>query len=376
MGRSILATFVALTVLAEAADARQQNPGGLLSEGRYLEAWANAIPQNIPEEYRASFRSQIEASYYAFTGRHLRAYEAFYEQALARLPEDHTMAQYDFSAYALEEAVSAIREAAREYQVVMINEYHHDARHRAFIARVVQVLAEDGFTHFAAETFTGNDELAEMQAVGYPILRAGHYSKEPVFADLLRQVMRDELELVAYEHTEPLACGSSCSQQEAIRSRERGQARNLAAALAEDPDGRFIVHVGIGHINETGDTDGDGVVEGWMAAELTALTGIDPLTVDQVSGSGYHDPRINSRQTRLSEQHDYSVPVVLQDESGQFNDDTRMGDVDMVVYHPSLEIGEHGRPFWLEMNGYRRAVRIEADVIPDQRPLLLQAFNA
>src|SRR5262245_31165055 len=52
------------------------------------------------------------------------------------------------------DALEAIVSEAKSHRVVIVNEAHHVPQHRAFIQRVVLALAKEGFTYYAAETFS------------------------------------------------------------------------------------------------------------------------------------------------------------------------------------------------------------------------------
>jgi hypothetical protein len=85
------------------------------------------------------------------------------------------------------DAVNAIVEQARNHQVVIVNEAHHVPRHRAFIAELARRLRDEGFSYYAAEGF--GPATAELAERGYPDLTTGFYIREPVFGELVREVL-------------------------------------------------------------------------------------------------------------------------------------------------------------------------------------------
>lgn len=379
MGRFAVMSAVAMLALAQSAIAQdaERRYTHALREGRYLEALdIAAVPDGIPPQAAESYMRQLNGWLYSMTGRHFLAYgldDGAPVTAAGATEEIGIPSGYlDLEAV---DAVAAIRQEAQDRRVVIINEAHHDARHRAFTKQLVDGLAADGFTHFAAEAFHATqDDLDLAFENGYPVRELGFYVVEPVFADLVRTTFALGLAPVRYEQTPDQACEGECSSAERIRARERAQARNLADALAESPDGRFIVHAGYSHVDERGDENEDGVLDGWMAAELKALTGIDPLTIDQETGSGYGRPRIPPVHARMMQEYDVSAPTVFRRPDGSWFADPEARTVDMLVVHPPLRRLEDGRPAWLAMDGYRKPVGMTDFALPETRPLLVQAF--
>lgn len=166
-----------------------------------------------------------------------------------------------------EEAADAIVRLARDRRIVIINEAHHVPQTRALIAELLPRLRAVGFTDYSAEALT-EEAPRGISARGYPLRSDGIYTREPVFAQLLRSAAGLGFRIHAHEYV-----GSESEQQ----VRETGQAENLARLLRKNPNGRLLVHVGYSHVKE-------GPLPTYipMAAELKRLAGIDPLTVDQV----------------------------------------------------------------------------------------------
>jgi hypothetical protein len=255
----------------------------------------------------------------------------------------------DLSSARPEPAIEAIVRAARDKRIVIINEAHHAPRHRAFTHRLMLALREAGFTHFAAETFT--PRMPALLEGGAPMVRTGPYIRDPVFADLVRQAAARGYGLVWYEMAFDQFGTADPTSLEAINFRELAQARNLKAALDADPAMRVLVHVGFGHVNEAGGG-------AWVAfaARLKALTGEDPLTIDQIEGTRQHDPAHDTPlyTAFVARFGEPAAPVAIG------NDPARpLGNfaVDLSVIHPAQrEIG--GRLDWLAMDGYRKPHRL------------------
>ena len=248
-----------------------------------------------------------------------------------------------------EPAIAAIVRAAEGKRIVIINEAHHAPRHRAFTHRLMLALREAGFTHFAAETFT--PRMPSLLEDGAPMVRTGPYIRDPVFADLVRQAAKAGYGLVSYEMAFDQSLPGDPASRDAINHRELAQALNLKAALDADPAMRVLVHVGFGHGNEAGS-------EAWLpfGARLEALTGENPLTIDQIEGTRQHDrahdaPLYTAFVTQFGEP---AEPMAIGNDPARPLGNFR---VDLSVIHPvQREVG--GRPDWLAMGGYRKPHRV------------------
>jgi hypothetical protein len=136
----------------------------------------------------------------------------------------------------------------------------------------------------AAETFWNTGDQAPMVRLakdGYPIHSSGHYTQEPVFGDFVRQSLAMGYRPVAYEQME--SGNGSTSRADSIARREDAQSSHLAQVLAADPKAKMLVYVGHSHVAEQPIDDRSNAKQSWMATLLKAKTGIDPLTIDQVT---------------------------------------------------------------------------------------------
>src|SRR5690606_17052867 len=114
-----------------------------------------------------------------------------------------------------------------DYRVVMVNEAHHKPQTRLLTLALLPELRARGFKYFAAETF-GEEPLEK----GYPTKDSGYYTRDPVFAEIVREAVRLGYALVPYE-----AFGVLDGSQQA---RETRQAERLAEILARDPDAKIL----------------------------------------------------------------------------------------------------------------------------------------
>ena len=263
-----------------------------------------------------------------------------------------------------EPALEAIVREARGRRIVIINEAHHAPRHRAFTHQLMIALRKEGFTHFAAETFCATCSV--LLANGVPTAFTGPYIVDPVFADLARQAAAVGYGLVAYEMRPDQILPAGTSPQDAAANREQAQAANLKAALDANPTMRVLVHVGFGHLNEASGS------MPMFAARLKALTGEDPLTIDQIEGTPQATPEFDSHLYKafVGMFGKPSMPMVIDNDPVE-----RLGNysVDLSVMHPAQQDLD-GRPDWLAMNGYRKPHLVKLE--PLEQRSLVRAFVA
>lgn len=184
-----------------------------------------------------------------------------------------------------------LKRAATE-QLIIINEAHHQPRHRTFVTFLLKGLYEQGYRYLGIETLGYLDST--YNECKYPVLLTGFYSKEPQFGNLIREALRIGFTLFPYE-TEVAEHNG--------KLREIDQATNIARYMKEHP-GKYLIYCGYDHVIE-------GPHKGWekaMAGRLKEYTGIDPLTIDQET--------LTEHSALLYEKPDYaaiqfSQPAVL-----------------------------------------------------------------
>lgn len=195
-------------------------------------------------------------------------------------------------------------------QIVMLNESHFRAAHRALLLRVIERLHPMGFDAIAVEALHGDapdapDAPDALRKAGIDV-STGFYTHDPVFAAALRRAQALGWTFVHYEAT---GDGDRAS-------RETGQARNLAAWIARNPERRLLVYAGGSHISRIAE-------DGWMAARFINATGIEPLTIQQAA-TACADAGV-------------AWPVTSARPQVAFRDDLPekgSGDADLMVVHP------------------------------------------
>src|SRR4051812_38455138 len=222
---------------------------------------------------------QMSGTYASFVGQYQEALEYFAPPP----PKPIDLDTAALSRMASEDAVDAIARLAANRQAVFVNEAHNMPRHRAFTANLLPKLRALGFSYLAVETL--NDADTALNTRGYPVHNTGVYSNEPVFGEMLRTALKLGFKLVPYES------GTSGAD-----AREQGQAQHIVERiLRADPKARIVVHAGYDHINESGTLAGAKT----MAIRFHEMTGIDPLTVDQVAMTEQADTTLDDHRYRF-----------------------------------------------------------------------------
>ena len=255
----------------------------------------------------------------------------------------------------LTEALSEIARLAAGRQLVIINEAHDAPEHRAFVGSLVEKLKSIGFSYYAFETLAEGQQ--SLKSRGYPVQETGFYSQEPRFGELIRDAIRCGLIPIRYEAEDNATSGNPLVD---INTREQAQCDNLVEQVfRETPDARIIIHVGPNHVMEKPrDVGNDKII--WLAARLKTTTGIDPLTIDQITRLRSFPP-------------EQQLPTVAYSVSGEpFVGGPYEGYVDLQVYHPPTRMKKN-RPDWLLSDQRRRVVNIPDEIKVESKRILLQA---
>lgn len=307
---------------------------------------------------KKQLNNQTFAQFYAITGD---------ERGVGELMEKDanpvSVPAKDMSGFAQRAAIDAIANAARDRRIVILNESHHNPRHRAFALALATRLREVGFTHFGAETFASN--FAETIKDGAPKLKTGTYTLEPVFGDRVRQIAKSGYQLFEYEQRSDQMPKGKVDRKADISAREQAQAENIKKVLDTSLGARLFIYVGGSHGSEIPDEDN---LE-WMALRLKRMTQLDPLTINQWVGTPPGRAELDGPTYRgVVNLGAFNFPIVLANPTGDWL--SAFG-YDMVVFHPRVpDIA--GRPGWLAMNGYRKPYALK--LVPMPTRTLIRAF--
>jgi hypothetical protein len=256
-------------------------------------------------------------------------------------------------------AVAALLKDAEEHEIVIINEAHHEPRHRVFTRQMLQGLYDRGYRHFGLETLASFGSVDSLMKAGhYPSLNSGYYTRDPQFAAMIAEATQIGFSLFGYE-----AAGTGSP-----KLRELGQMRNIMAYRAEHPDGKYLLHVGYSHANE-GELGGRW--EKSMAQRLADTTSLDPLTINQTHFREMSRPALERFEFR---EFPVKEPSVYLNEAGEhWNFDNEVRWFDRYVFHPRTTY-LHGRPDYVFANN-QVPVSINCKQLKMEGPYLLQAYG-
>lgn len=274
------------------------------------------------------------------------------------------------------DAIDSIVAAAREHQIVILNEAHNVSRHRAFAEQVLRALRPLGFEWIAAETFTPVGGLIwpsiREYRRGLPFMPAyGYYSRDPVYAEAVRVAAALGYRFADYEERDDQTAPAGADRASQIAAREQAQAENLVNnVLGRRPDARIFVLCGYGHLAEAPARDGSE----WFALRLKRLTGIDPLTIEQALNWPAPEPEAEGAHvTAALDTFQPDQPITVSRGGRPITYEGEAAWADLSVYHPRLaEVS--GRPGWLAALPERQVV--EVDIPEVEGPALLQAMHA
>ncbi|MEO7065474.1 MAG: hypothetical protein ABI114_01065 [Rhodanobacter sp.] len=324
---------------------------GLLSQ---YQAMRQAYPGDKSPAFRQVF-GQYLSWYQSFLGNYPEAM-ASYSVGQSPLKGDSPSPLTD-AGYAARPAVDAIPKLTQGYRIVLLNEAHNIALTRSLTVQLLSKLRQQGFNYFAAETLYQTDTA--LQARGYPIDASGFYTREPVYAEMVRTALKLGFKVIAYEAT---------SGAESSNARETEQARNIyKQVFKSDPHARLVVNAGYSHIVKSGAYLGGRS----MAEHLYQLTHIPMLSIEQTmlyphpSSSGNH-PYYTAVMQKLRPK----VPIVFVNGAGK-PWSLRPG-YDVSVFFPPVQM-VYGRPDWLSLGGLRRPYRVSGDGCHRHYPCLVEA---
>lgn len=355
---------------------------GDLARYDYLQ---RALPRLAPDD--RTIAMQLMAGTENELGMYSEAIQGF--PLKPRLPAGLALPQA--ADWRVADAAEVVARLAAGRRLVLLNEAHHDAHTRELTLALLPRLRALGFTHFAAEALGDHDpQLAQR---GYPTGASGsEYLREPLYGEIVREAIRLGFVLVPYDGDTPDTA-----------AREQEQARNLYRRVFKPhPDARLVVHAGYAHIDKASGRLG-GVRP--MATQLAELSGIEPLSVDQVDFRDVHSGNAYDAYHQLIAAFQPRRPAVLLSGADGKPWSAAPGQYDVsVILPPGLPIpapgrtedAEHtawlsfglsgipvqppesrlARPDWLALDGRRQPYPVAATLCRRQFPCLVEAHYA
>lgn len=331
----------------------------------------NQITKNHPENYQIgvqefnklsadSMDNRTRSLFYQLLSFHYSAI-GDYDQLLFNWDQQYVpwikenKIECDTSFYIQHQFVDAkkyILEQSKNEQVVMINEAHNTPYHRAFVMQLLKEFRQLGFKYLAIEDLSDQNINTHQQIAD----TAGFYSREPLFAEMIREALRHDFTLVKYEAVENTSSN---------RMRDSLQAVNLVKILKNDPDAKLLVYAGYDHIQE-------GTQNNWkkMAQFFTEMIHINPLTISQTRHIEHYYPEFETGEFRAANQFgSFNEPVIA------VKNDTAWHDkfVDISIIHPRY-LNSGKRPDYLNIGGLRKAIPLHTK--KEEKGLFVQAYYA
>lgn len=119
-----------------------------------------------------------------------------------------------------------ILKRAKQEQIIIINEAHHQPYHRVFTKSLLQGLYDQGYRYFGAEALHEDDTLLNQRK--FPLRNSGTYIKEPLYSELIRSAIKIGFSVFAYE-------SSSLTSYTTPKERDILQAKNIEKILFRGP---------------------------------------------------------------------------------------------------------------------------------------------
>lgn len=293
-----------------------------------------------------SWRSQMAATYYSISGQYKPALESW-DETFGRVKKLSTADSLRFTKFLPINAKEYILDRAANEQIIIINEAHHNASHRAFASSLLQGLYDKGYRYLGIETLASDS----LNTTKFAALNSGYYSKEPEFGNFIYHALKIGFTLFPYE-----AEGNN-------KEREIGEAKNIFDFMQKNKEGKYLIYCGYQHAYE-------GVHKSWektMAGRLSDLTGINPFTIDQTQFSEKSSLKFNEPLLRLVKN---TVPVVLKDGNQEiYNGEDKELYTDIKIIHPVTKYVKD-RPDWM-LRGNRKLYKIPASKVSSYPALVL-----
>jgi len=292
---------------------------------------------------------------YSFVGEYQKALWSF-EQVGVSYPNLSPEEKARFLSFRPALARDYILGQAEQKQIIIINEAHHQPLHRVFTISLLEGLYERGYRFLGLEALAHADTVLNER--GYPVLSSGYYTQEPQFGNLVREALELGYTVFPYE-TQIRANG---------KEREIQQARNIEQVVKANPDGKFFIHCGFDHINES-------EVPGWekaMAGRVQEYTGINPCTINQEILTEHFSRTTENPYFQLVDTLNYPA-VFVNDANEVFHGGKEDNRFDIRLFHPRTTYA-NGRPDWLLMDGQRSVYTISDSIISIDYPVLVKAY--
>jgi hypothetical protein len=307
------------------------------------------------------FEKETTSSTYFQRMAHLNALYGNYESAITQFNRvrGYMLNSSDtirFATYSkCQPVLSWLDSVSQNQQIIIVNESHHQPKHRAMTKEYLEVLYKNGFRYLALEALHNSDSLLHTRK--YALATKSGLMEEPCYGDLARQALELGYSLVGYD-----------TSAYEIETREMGQAQNIIQrVLKNQPDAKILIHCGFSH----GLTE-KGFPFSMMGYHLVRLSGITPFVINQQAYDENTEPLYEYGAYRYFESRfKFKEPVVFLNPANKVYRVSSDGDA--AVFLPR-SIYQNGRPHWLNLNHKKRPYPIDLSTVPLKPPFLVQAF--
>ncbi|HET7561357.1 MAG TPA: hypothetical protein VFJ87_03130 [Rhodanobacteraceae bacterium] len=338
---------------SEAIMQRVHSRKGLLAQYQVMR---HAYAADGHPAFRAIF-GQYMSWYQSFIGDYADAERAFSIQQKPLVDDNPSpVAQPGWHALP---ALTYIPAHAKAYRAVFLNEAHNIALTRALTVRLLKPLRAEGFNVFAVETLYPADVTA-LNKRGYPIAASGFYTREPIYAEMVRTALKLGYKVVAYE----------ADANHTGDAREAQQAKNLWKILKDDPNAKIVVNAGYAHVQKVGKFLGAQS----MAEHFMKISGITPLSVEQTILIPHMDRSMDHPDYAaiISALHPTEPSVFVNKDGTPWS--LRPG-YDISVIFPEERFVQ-GRPTWAGLWGARVPFSVSGDICANHYPCMVAARYA
>lgn len=280
--------------------------------------------QKLKQLYINSHTSKLDESIIATYDNALALFNSFIGNEYT-LDNKHKQVKNISSEVTFTAALPYIIKQAKHQKVIMINEHHNVPKHRLLTYNLLVDLYKLGYKYLAVEALV--PEVPYKFNLNYP----GPYVHEPNMTNLLKKAVSIGYKLVAYESQDTTEENSKRPYL-TFNLRELHQANNLYQIFIKDPKAKVLVHAGHEHIWEQG-----GKYTMTMAENFKALSGIDPLTINQsVAHINEFTNTLNASSTLKKNDQPY---IVLNNRGiPRISSHDQKGDYDLLLSWPSPKV--------------------------------------
>jgi hypothetical protein len=340
----------------------------------YLESIA-ALERDslLYDTVRPEFMSQYYQAlmtYYSFAGMNEEAL-AMRDTALGVSRPD-SCNKLIFNDLKQENALQFISRKLTNRRILMLNEGEHLPICRLFAMQLLDSLKRLGFNYLALETLNKDHKIDKN---GFPIMGDGFLSKEPMFAEFIRQAVLKGFKIIAYNDTTECMPPPDVHRFYCHNKKEEKAAEQIASIFKKDAKAKVFIYVEDDQYNKDYYAAQRKRREGhkwqFLAMYLKNKLGFDPLSINQSdmverSIREYENPLFRCLWWHYAPKE--SLVLTKKDGQSWVKPDFETM-LDGYIFHP--KIGQYIPYEWLEKSGFEKQ---DLDVSALKEGFLTQVF--